>query len=306
MPIRSLSELPSEPRRAAETYLRDVAHAVRAADPEMRDDLLADLEGHLLERLDAAASTDDVSREIAELGSPDSYRAELSGEAQPGNSPAAGRVLGIPYDVRVPTASRVAERMWNPRDPRLWMPRAFGMGWDLNFGALAVRLRLIEPDSEDVPFASTPDGAFLGALAVPVALTSAMLISYLVLQDRLPAVLPSHWNIQGVADSFWSQGAAFGFLWAMALVPTLWAIWSHLSRRPTLLRGAVIGFAALFAALGSLLWLLTLITALTGFVAWWLPPLLIFISLAAPFGTLLWLARAGRRAEQLRDFARTS
>jgi len=304
MSIQSLSALSPEPRRAAETYLSDVARALKGADAALRGDLLADLESHVLEHLDASSSTDDVSRLIAELGAPESFSAELSGDAEPrgGTGAGAGTVLGVPYDVRVPTAQRVAERLWNPRDPRLLMPRIWGMGWDLNFGAVAVRLHLIEPDSEDVPFTSTPDGAFLGALAVPVGLTSAMLVSYLALRALLPARLPSHWNVQGVADGFWSQGPAFGFLFAMALLPTVWAAWSVLTRRAPLLRGATLGLAALFATLAALIWVLTLVT-LTGFAAWWTSPLLICIALATTFGVFLWLARAGRKAEQQRDLA---
>ena len=79
-----------------------------------------------------------------------------------------------------------------------------------------------------------------------------------------------------------------------------------LSRRPTLLRGATIGFAGLFASLGSLLWLLTLTTALTAFAAWWLPPVLICVAVVVPFALLLWLALTGRRAEQQRDLANVS
>ncbi len=209
----------------------------------------------------------------------------------------------FPTTCAIPTAERVAERLWNPSDPRIWMPRIWGMGWDINFGAIAVRLHMIEPDSEDVPFTSTPDGTFVAALAVPVGLVSAMLISYLALRNTLPAQLPSHWNIYGVADGFWSQGAAFWFLFVLAVLPTPLAVRSVLRRHPPLLRGAMIGLAGFFAALGSLLWVLTLITTLTDFVAWWLPLSLIFIALLAPFGIFLWLARAGRKAEQQRDFA---
>ena len=307
MAIHTLSALPREPRHIAETYLRDVAAALQPADAEMRDDVLADLESHLLERLDADATTDDdVARLIAELGSPESVSAALGVTGQAPNTRGSGRVLGIPYDVRVPTAERIAERLWNPRDPRIWMPRVFGMGWDLNMGAVAVRLNLIEPDSEDMPFESTPQRIFAAALAVPVLMTVAMLVSYLALQSTLPAELPAHWNVQGVADNFWDQATAFGVLFLMALVPTLWAAWSVFTRRPALLRGATIGFATLFASLGSLLWLLTLMTALTDFVAWWFSPLLIAVAIAVPFGILLWLARAGRKAEQRRDLAHVS
>jgi membrane glycosyltransferase len=92
-------------------------------------------------------------------------------------------------------------------------------------------------------------------------------------------------------------------LFLMALVPTLWASWSVMSDRPPLLRGATLGFASMFAALSSLLWALTLVTALTDFAAWWVAPALVCIALAVPFAILLWLARAGRKAEQQRDFA---
>ena len=248
-----------------------------------------------------------MARVTAELGSPEGFSAELGGEAEPRSTVAAGRVLGVPYDWRVPTAERVAERLWSPRDPRILMPRIWGIGWDINFGAVAVRLHLIEPDSEDVPFASTPNSAFLAALAVPVVLTSAMLVSYLMLRSTLPAMLPSHWNFQGVADGFWTQERRVRVpVPDGAAAHRLGGAGRWCGCRPALLRGAVIGFAAFFAALGALLWLLTLITVLTGFYAWWLPPLLIAIGFAVPFVVLLWLARAGRKAEQQRDFANAS
>lgn len=43
-----------------------------------------------------------------------------------------GRVLGVPYDFRPPTLSRLRARWWNPDDPRVFTPRTFGVGWDLN------------------------------------------------------------------------------------------------------------------------------------------------------------------------------
>jgi hypothetical protein len=51
-----------------------------------------------------------------------------------------GRMLGfVPYDLRPPTLRRVKSRWWNPGDPRLLTPRAFGVGWDINFGRLVGR-----------------------------------------------------------------------------------------------------------------------------------------------------------------------
>jgi len=46
-----------------------------------------------------------------------------------------GRFLGMPYDWRRPTLARKS-RLWNPRDPRVFVPKAFGWGYDINFAAL--------------------------------------------------------------------------------------------------------------------------------------------------------------------------
>ena len=48
-----------------------------------------------------------------------------------------GRLAGVvPYDLRRPTVARVRERIWAPEDPRVLMPRAIGIGWDVNLGRL--------------------------------------------------------------------------------------------------------------------------------------------------------------------------
>jgi hypothetical protein len=51
-----------------------------------------------------------------------------------------GKALGVvPYDFRRPTVERVRSRWWNPRDRRLFTPRAFGVGWDVNLARLLGR-----------------------------------------------------------------------------------------------------------------------------------------------------------------------
>lgn len=47
-----------------------------------------------------------------------------------------GKFLGIPYDFRFPTPARFKERMWNPGDPHVIVPRVFGAGWTVNFATL--------------------------------------------------------------------------------------------------------------------------------------------------------------------------
>ncbi|MGJ9529174.1 DUF5808 domain-containing protein [Actinotignum sp. GS-2025a] len=65
---------------------------------------------------------------------------------------------GVPTDYEVPTIfgipasmealrSREARARWfEPENPRIFVPRSFGIGWDINMGTLAVRLGMIRPD----------------------------------------------------------------------------------------------------------------------------------------------------------------
>lgn len=49
-----------------------------------------------------------------------------------------GKIWGvIPYDFRVPSLEKLARSMWDPGDERVLKDRAFGVGWDLNLGAVA-------------------------------------------------------------------------------------------------------------------------------------------------------------------------
>lgn len=50
-----------------------------------------------------------------------------------------GDLYGIPYDYRVPTVQKLRSTFWAPDDERLLLPRAFGIGWDVNVGRV-VRL----------------------------------------------------------------------------------------------------------------------------------------------------------------------
>lgn len=59
------------------------------------------------------------------------------GTEERGTDPAApapqGHFAGLPYDLRRPTVSKVRSRLWNANDPRLFTPKAFGWGYDVNF-----------------------------------------------------------------------------------------------------------------------------------------------------------------------------
>jgi hypothetical protein len=53
-----------------------------------------------------------------------------------------GTWLGVPYDWRRPSWRRIKRRWWNTRDRRLFTPRSFGWGYDINFATLLRRLHL--------------------------------------------------------------------------------------------------------------------------------------------------------------------
>lgn len=50
-----------------------------------------------------------------------------------------GTFLGVPYDWRRPTLARVKSRWWNPGDSRLFTPKSFGWGYDINLARLLGR-----------------------------------------------------------------------------------------------------------------------------------------------------------------------
>jgi len=53
-----------------------------------------------------------------------------------------GRLLRIlPYDFRPPSWARIKTELWNPQDPRIITPHAFGVGWGLNLYQVKEQLR---------------------------------------------------------------------------------------------------------------------------------------------------------------------
>ena len=60
-----------------------------------------------------------------------------------------GRLAGLPYDLRRPTASRIRSRAWNPDDRRIFTPKTFGWGLGINFYWLAHPVRLMRARRDD-------------------------------------------------------------------------------------------------------------------------------------------------------------
>lgn len=53
-------------------------------------------------------------------------------EDPPTSDDEQGKVAGVPYDWRRPTAARIKSRWWNPDDRRFFTPKSFGWGYDIN------------------------------------------------------------------------------------------------------------------------------------------------------------------------------
>lgn len=304
MSVREIGDLKPEAAAAVEEYLARVEAGLCEVRTALAVETVAETRAHFLESLDASATPHDVAAVAAELGEPDEYAAalcaEISGDRPRDDSEPERRIiLGMPYEFRPPTAERVRSRMWNPADPRVMVPRVFGIGWSLNFGALAVRAGLIRPDDEDEPFASVPESWQWAALAVPVLITLGMAVTWWLSADTLPAQVPVHWGISGQPDDFSSAASALGGLMALAGVPTLWALWTFL-RRMDGTRAIVSAFASLFAALAALIFATTLWWAYGEAPGWFLPVGIIG-ALAVPFALLVTLARVNRREEWNRD-----
>ena len=59
-----------------------------------------------------------------------------------------GRLLGVPFEFRLPTPQRLRRRWWNRQDHRLLTPHVFGVGWSLNLYQLLKRLGYVGQDRE--------------------------------------------------------------------------------------------------------------------------------------------------------------
>ncbi|SRR5258708_1867633 len=61
-----------------------------------------------------------------------------------------GNIIGVPYDFRMPTIEKIRANIWNENTSNILMPRAFGMGWDINFYPLFYPKRLQSSETETV------------------------------------------------------------------------------------------------------------------------------------------------------------
>ncbi|GAB4283385.1 MAG: hypothetical protein Kow0067_04350 [Coriobacteriia bacterium] len=244
-----------------ERYLDGLRAELRGLPSRVVDEAVAEIRAHLAECADAGA---DVGELLAGLGSPHDYaeevRAAIIPDEQVEGARPQGRLLGMPYDFRGPSTDRVGSRMWNPADPRIFTPRTFGLGWTLNFGALAVRLGLIRPDDTDAEqFERAPAAVVWAALAVPalLALTTALLLA--LKWSSLPAEVPVHWGPGGTPDGWAPKAVGAGIVLAFGVLPVV-VTYVRVLRRGVGQRARVLAASvlSLFSALGVALAIMTI------------------------------------------------
>ena len=308
--------LTPESAELVETYFARVHGALLVAAADECEETVDDLRAHVYEELAATDGTAaDVTRVLAELGPPEALAAQcadvVSGPAPSTSEPdgdrslLTGTLLGMPYELRIPTAERAALRWWDPMNPNVLVPRVFGLGWDLNLGAVAVKLGLIKPDDEDTPFGSVPDRWLAVSAALPVLMALAFVTLVAVYQGALPAQVAVHWGIGGAPDRFDSKGSALILPVVMTLIglAILGSAW--LRRRPPLSRVAAGALAMLLCSISTAAYAQAVATA---YLASESGVLLAVMggSLVLTFAMLVTLARIGRAAEMRRDLDGTS
>ncbi|MGP6174167.1 DUF5808 domain-containing protein [Corynebacterium sp. A21] len=179
----------------------DYLHALRTQleNTSLTAGEVADLLGEHRDLITELATTDaDLN---TELGSPTEYAAATAAEFTPGQKDTSGpqgTLAGVPYDFRGPYSRQARSRIWNPQDPHILQPRLFGLGWTINFGAVAVKLGWIRPDDIDADVvAAIPEKMLLAAKAVPAALAGATMLTLATGWRELPDTLPMKYHLSG-------------------------------------------------------------------------------------------------------------
>ena len=160
------------------------------------------------------------------------------------------KVAGVPIGL-VDPASTLASRWWDPRSPRIFVPRLLGIGWDLNFGAIAVRLGLIQPDSEDEPFALVPQRVHALGSFIPILIAFVNIFVLWVFSTRLPAALPVHFGLSGLPDRWGGFWEAFTVPLIVTIVPAGYAAISVILRRSAIGRAVSVAFALMLGSIGT-------------------------------------------------------
>ncbi|MDO4412321.1 DUF5808 domain-containing protein [Cutibacterium sp.] len=134
------------------------------------------------------------------------------------------RLFGIPVGTPWGKDPRIALRSFEPENPSLLVPRAVGIGWDLNLGAVAVRMGLIRPD-DSLPDLNeyVPENLRRGLVIAPwvgAGLASAAALGF-VKADRVA----TSWSFGGKPRTYMGGVAAALTITGVATVAALYPRW---------------------------------------------------------------------------------
>ncbi|MBZ8176245.1 hypothetical protein GP475_04105 [Corynebacterium poyangense] len=106
------------------------------------------------------------------------------------------RIAGIPVGGMSGLTSESRLRSFEPENPHFFIPRRLGVGWDLNLGAVAVRLGMIRPD-DSIPDLATyiPQKIYTAAHLTPWLNTCIIHACAWKLSQK-PQVI-SNWGLSG-------------------------------------------------------------------------------------------------------------
>lgn len=248
-------------------YTQQVSQHLHRLTAAQRQQALADLDDILASGVTAE-----------ELGDPQAYAAELEDElARPGFRLPGG--LGFGKQARA--------RIWDPTNPKLFVPRAFGLGWRLNVGALAVKLGWLRPDDVDADVvAAIPEEVRRLQRVLPY-LAAGEATLYALLAARKERV-PRHWDAVGRVDGWMNRA------WLVLPVGAAYAI-AAWGSRPAEGEDAVVRPALALSGTGLIdaLMFATLAAAKPGKKHWWVGPLVVGVPVAAELAATVLPIREG-------------
>ncbi len=250
---------------------------------------LEGLEAQLSELLEAGIDP------VEALGTPEDYAGELL-DALASDASADEphlRVLGLPLETRGLVSAKVRSRTWNPESPRLVVPRLFGVGWTLNLGALAVRLRLIRPDdATSEVLDQIPERSVRTAQLAPLLVAGATAGVLARMWKKLPDRVASGFDAFGRQNRTSSKLSMLGSL-TLGLAPALWSLRTQDSTEDRLVSAAS---ATTLATVSASAVAASILSARGPHGRWGLlVPAGIVLGIAASLGVIVFPLRTGLR-----------
>lgn len=114
-------------------------------------------------------------------------------------------------------------RVWDPMNRSILVPRVVGLGWDINLGAVAVKLGWLRPDDSDCDvIGAIPEKELRLSTSLPTVGAGLALIASAIAVSRSPNILPSGWNMAFRPNRYSSAATALAPGVIMSLTAAIW------------------------------------------------------------------------------------